>query len=324
MSEFLQPWSFCLLALILVTMGSMRIIRQGYVGVVVRFGKYRKILRPGLNFVTPFMDSIYKKISVQHRSIELEFQAITSDQANVDFKALIIFAVLNSEEETIKRAAFKFVDERSFMQALVRSVEGSIRSYVASKRQNEILALRQDIVHEVNAHIEANLNEWGYHLHSLQINDISFDEAIVRSMAQVVASSNMKAAAENEAHAQYISKTRMAEAEAESLRLIAMAERDADALRGEGNAAMRRNIAHGLVEAGHMLGNAGLDLHGVHYTEWLETMKNVAAHSHGNLLSFDGSMDGFEKTLRQMSLLGQLDGQEAKNRQLLGASSKSV
>ncbi len=285
--------------------GSVSVIKQGYVGVAVLFGKYSRVLRPGLNFRIPFIETVYKKISLQHRSVELEFQAITNDQANVNFKALIIYAVQNEQEETVKKAAFKFVDERSFMQALIRSIEGSIRSFVATKKQSDILSLRKEIVDEVNAHIDHELNDWGFHLINLQINDISFDEAIMRSMAQVVATNNMKSAAENEAQAQYISKTRVAEAEAQAKRVVAQAERDADRLRGEGNALLRKQVADGLAEAGKTMEANGVDPSFMLYTMWLDAMKFVASHSHGNILSFDGSMDGFEKTLKQMSMLGQ-------------------
>lgn len=282
---------------------SVTIIRQGCVGVVVRFGRFQRVLRPGLNLRIPLVESVYKRISLQHRSVELEFQAITSDQANVDFKALIIYGVENGEEETIKKAAFRFIDERSFMQALVRSIEGSIRAFVALKKQSEVLSLRSEIVHEVNAHIDEELNDWGFHLINLQINDISFDEAIMRSMAQVVATNNMKAAAENEAQAQYISKTRVAEAEARAKRVLAEAERDADRLHGEGNALLRQQVAEGLAEAGKRMEASGVDPSFMLYTMWLESMKFVAAHSHGNILSFDGSLDGFDKTIKQLSLM---------------------
>lgn len=291
-------------ALAVLLIGSVTVIKQGYVGVATLFGRFHRVLRPGLSFRIPFVEAVYKRLSLQNRSVELEFQAITADQANVNFKALIIFAVENEQEETIKRAAFRFIDEKSFMQALVRSVEGSIRSFVAIKRQSEILSLRREIVHEVKSHIDDELNDWGFHLINLQINDISFDEAIMRSMAQVVATNNMKSAAENEAQAQYISKTRVAEAEAQATRVRAQAERDADQLRGEGNALLRKQIATGLAEAGRQMEADGVDPSFMLYTMWLDCMKHVASHSHGNILSFDGSMDGFEKTLKQLSLLG--------------------
>jgi regulator of protease activity HflC (stomatin/prohibitin superfamily) len=174
---------------------------------------------------------------------------------------------------------------------------------VATKEQRQILALRHEIVEAVNSHIEEELNDWGFHLINLQINDISFDEAIMRSMAQVVATNNMKSAAENEAQAQFISKTRVAEAEAQAKRVVAEAERDADRMRGEGNALLRRHIADGLAAAGKVMEANGVQPAFMLYTMWLEAMKFVASRSHGNILSFDGSMDGFEKTLKQMQQL---------------------
>jgi regulator of protease activity HflC (stomatin/prohibitin superfamily) len=301
------------IAAVLALLGSVTVIKQGQVGVATLFGRFSRVLRPGLSFRIPFVESVYKRISLQNRAIELDFQAITADQANVNFKALIIYAVENGEEETIKRAAFKFVDDKAFMQALVRSVEGSIRAYVATKKQCEILALRKEIIEEVDAHIEEELLDWGFDLITLQINDISFDEAILRSMAQVVATNNMKAAAENEAQAQYITKTRVAEAEAKAIRLKAEAERDAERLKGEGNALLRSQIAGGLADAGKTMEANGVDPSFMLYTMWLDTMKNVAAHSHGNILSFDGSNDGFEKTLKQLSLLGAGPGAAGSN-----------
>jgi regulator of protease activity HflC (stomatin/prohibitin superfamily) len=292
------------IATLVLLFGSVSIIKQGQVGVTTLFGRYRRILRPGLTLRIPFVEGVFKRITLQYRSAELVFQAITGDQANVDFKALIIYAVRDEREETIKRAAFRFVDDRSFMQALVRSIEGSIRSFVATKKQAEILALRREIVDEVNSHIEGELDDWGFHLINLQINDISFDEAIMRSMAQVVATNNMKSAAENEAQAQYISKTRVAEAEAQAKRVVAEAERDADLLRGEGNALLRKSIAAGLAEAGKTMEANRVDPSFMLYTMWLEAMKFVASHGQGNIVSFDGSMEGFERTLKQMAVLG--------------------
>ena len=294
---------YAAVAVLALLAGSVTIIRQGYVGIAVLFGKYRRLLKPGITFRVPFAETVFAKISLQHRASELEFQAITGDQANVNFKALIIYSVQDDREETILKAAFKFVDEKSFMQALIRSIEGSIRAFVALKKQSEILGLRSEIVHEVNSHIEEELNDWGFHLINLQINDISFDEAIMRSMAQVVASSNMMLAAQKEAQSQYITKTRVAEAEAQAKRVVASAEKDVEELRGQGNALLRQQFATGLAEAGRIMADNSVDPSFMLYTMWLDAMKTVATNSHGNILSFDGSMDGFEKTMRQMTQL---------------------
>jgi regulator of protease activity HflC (stomatin/prohibitin superfamily) len=219
------------LALVIFFFGVVT-VQQGNIAVISMFGKYSRILYPGLNFKIPLIESVYKTISIQNRSIELEFQAITIDQANVYFKSMLLYSVINQEEKTIINVAYKFIDAQSLMQTIVRTVEGSIRSFVATKKQSEILSLRKEIVSYVKDQIDQVMEEWGYHLQDLQLNDITFDEVILKSMSQVVASNNLKAAAENEGQALLITKTKAAEAEGNAIKISANAEKEAAKLRG--------------------------------------------------------------------------------------------
>src|SRR6195952_1562218 len=99
--------------LLVILFSSFVSVKQGTIAVITVFGKYRRILTPGLNFKVPFIENIYSRISIQNRSVELEFQAVTFDQANVYFKAMLLYSVLNQSEESIINVAFKFVDERN-------------------------------------------------------------------------------------------------------------------------------------------------------------------------------------------------------------------
>src|SRR4029077_14728805 len=101
----------------------------------------------------------------------------------------------------------------------------------------------------VKDQLDNTLEQWGYHLIALQLNDITFDEAIMRSMAQVVASNNLKAAAENEGQALLITKTKAAEAEGNAIKIAAEAERQAAQLRGQGVALFREEVAKGMTAA---------------------------------------------------------------------------
>jgi regulator of protease activity HflC (stomatin/prohibitin superfamily) len=277
------------------------------------FGKYRRIMRPGLNFKIPFFEQIYKKISIQNRSVDLEFQAITVDQANVYFKSMLLYAVQNADEETIKRVAFKFISDKDLMQSLVRTVEGSIRAFVASKRQAEILTLRKEIVEFVKEQIDAALEEWGYHLLDLQINDITFDTAIIESMSRVVASNNLKAAAENEGQALLITKTKAAEAEGNAIKIAAEAERQAAQLRGQGVALFREEVAKGMSHAAEQMKQANLDTNVILFSMWTEAVKNFAEYGKGNVIFLDGSSDGMEKTMRQIMAMQQMGGDKRNN-----------
>lgn len=293
---------------------SVVVVQQGTVAVITVFGKYNRVLRPGLNFKIPFIEVIYRRISIQNRSVELEFQAITADQANVNFKAMLVYSVLNQEDETIKNVAFKFIDERSFMQALIRTIEGSIRSFVATKRQAEILALRGEIVEHVKEQIDTLLESWGYHLTDLQLNDIAFDEVIMRSMAQVVASSNLKAAAENEGQALLITKTKAAEAEGNAIKISAEAEKTASQLRGQGVALFREEVAKGMAESAKVMTEANLDASLILFSIWTEAIKHFAENGKGNVIFLDGSTEGMDKTMKQLLAVEQMNLVSESNR----------
>ncbi|MBI2729796.1 MAG: SPFH domain-containing protein [Sphingobacteriales bacterium] len=289
-----------LILLFFVVMSGFFTINQGFVGVITMFGKYRRAVGPGLHFKIPFFEMVTKKISIQNRSVELEFQAVTMDQANVYFKSMLLYSVQNQEEETIKRVAFKFIADRDLMQALTRTIEGSIRAFVATKKQAEILGQRREIVEYVKDQIDQTLENWGYHLQDLQINDITFDQAIMDSMSKVVASNNLKAAAENEGQALLITKTKAAEAEGNAIKIAAEAEREAARLRGQGVALFRQEVAKGMTEAAEQMKQANLDTNVILFSMWTEAIKNFAEFGKGNVIFLDGSSEGMEKTMKQI------------------------
>lgn len=288
-----------LIALSIVT------VQQGTVAVITMFGKYRRVLGPGLNFKIPVIEKVHDRISIQNRAVELQFQAITADQANVYFTAMVLYAVFDQAEATIKNVAFKFVNAQSFMQALVRSVEGTVRSYVATLKQAEILALRSEIIAHVKDQLDSQLEEWGYHLLDIQVNDITFDQVITNSMAQVVASNNLMIAATNEGNALLIRKTKEAEAEGASIRISAQAEKEAAQLRGQGVALFREEVATGMAVAAEKMNEAHLDPTFILFAMWTESVRHFAAEGNGNVIFLDGSTEGMENTLRQMMAINQ-------------------
>jgi regulator of protease activity HflC (stomatin/prohibitin superfamily) len=286
--------------ILIIILSGLVTVNQGSVAVITIFGKYRRILHPGLSVRIPLIERIYKRISIQNRSMELQFQAITQDQANVNFSAMMLYAVVNQDDATIQNVAFKFVDERNFMQALVRSVEGSVRAFVATKKQSEILQLRMEIIQHVKEQLDSQLEEWGFHLLDLQINDINFDEVIMRSMAQVVASNNLKAAAENEGQALLITKTKAAEAEGNAIKISAEAEKLAAKMRGEGVALFREEVARGMAQAAREMESAKLDASFILFSMWTDAIKHFAENGKGNTIFLDGSNDAMQRTMQQL------------------------
>ncbi|WP_370250379.1 SPFH domain-containing protein [Nocardioides sp.] len=300
--------SLVLLALlVLLAVLSIRTIDQAHVGVVTMFGKYRRVLSPGLNFVIPLLEQIHSKVPVQNQTAQLQFAAITRDQANVHFTATIIFTVSDHQAETIQRVAFAFVDSRAFSTALTSAVEASVREFVATNLQAEVLGLRGTIVAHAKDSLDEQLASWGYTLIDLTVNDIAFDAEVMQSMSRVVAAKNAQTAAEFEGQALLIRRTKEAEAEGAAIKIAAENEAEAARLRGEGLASFRRALAAGFAEAADELAAQGVDPGVLSFQMWTETLRDVAKDGVGNVVFFDGSTDGYEQVMRRMQGLTALD-----------------
>jgi len=291
---------FIAIFLLIIISGSVVTVKQSQVAIITRFGKYRNTFQSGINFKTPFLDSVYSRISLQNRTTETKFQAITSDQANVYFNAMLLYSVLDNTAESIQSVAFKFRSYEEFATALSKTIEGAVRAFVAGKKQADVLILRKEIVDHVKEQLDQTLKSWGYHIIDLQMNDITFDPAIMQSMAQVVASSNLRAAATNEGEALMIKRTKAAEADGNAIKIAADAEREAAKLRGQGVAQFREEAAKGLSKAKETLGNNNDATNIILFSMWTDTMKSVVENGKGNIIFMDGSSDGMANTMKHI------------------------
>src|SRR5580700_8879908 len=275
---------------ILVARALFRTVPQATVAVVTVFGKYHRIMREGLNFKMPWERVLYR-LSLQNRALQLEFQAITQDQANVKFATMVLYAVAGADEESVKKAVFSFATTQEFQLALQRTIDGSIRQFVATTKQSDILGMRAEIVDHTKKNLDEVVLNWGYVVRDIQITDMAFDREIIDSMARVVSSKNLLAAATNEGAALLIKRTKDAEAEAAYKTIGAEADKKAAALRGEGLALFRKNIAVGIKEAADSLKSAGVDTRFLLFLEYTDALKYVSEHSQGKVVFMDSGAE---------------------------------
>jgi len=280
-----------------------RTIQQATVGVVTLFGKYHRVMREGLNFKMPW-ERLHYRLSLQNRALQLEFQAITQDQANVKFATMVLYAVAGADEESIKKAVFSFATPQEFQLALQRTIDGSIRQFVATTKQSDILGMRAEIVEHTKKNLDEVVLAWGYVVRDIQITDMTFDKEIIDSMARVVSSKNLLAAASNEGAALLVKRTKDAEAEAAYKTIGAEAEKKASALRGEGLALFRKNIASGMKDAADSLKAAGVTAEFLLFLEYTDALKYVADHGQGKVIYMDNSASAAARAMQGIMSMG--------------------
>src|ERR1700680_3596739 len=113
MGPFIALVFISFIVFIVVVRALMRSIPQAHVAVVTVFGRYSRLMREGLNFKLPW-EKVSDKLSLQNRALQMDFQAITQDQANVRFSTMVLYSVGDSREEMIKKAVFSFATSQEF------------------------------------------------------------------------------------------------------------------------------------------------------------------------------------------------------------------
>lgn len=297
-------WLFyCLGVLLAIPLWlSFTTVPQASMAVLTVFGKYRRTLASGLSFKKPW-EKVYDILSLQNRALKLEFKAITIDQANIGFATMVMYSVAG--EDAVKAASFSFEYYSELELALQRTVESSIRQFVATTKQSEILGMRQEIVSHTKNNLDETILKWGYAVHDIQITDMSFDSAITDSMARVVASKNLLAAASNEGAALLVQRTKAAEAEAAFVTIGAAAQKEADGLKGEGLALFRQNVAEGIEHSAAKLAEAGIDANSfLLFLEYTDALKYVASHSQGKIVFMDGGAGASQRIVQGLAGLG--------------------
>src|ERR1700760_3939460 len=292
------------IALVYLAGSVFRSVPQATVAVVTLFGRYHRIMREGLNFKMPW-EKVSYRLSLQNRALQLEFQAITQDQANVKFATMVLYAVSAADEDSVKKAVFSFATNQEFQLALQRTIDGSIRQFVATTKQSDILGMRAEIVDHTKKNLDEVVLAWGYVVRDIQITDMTFDKEIIDSMARVVSSKNLLAAAANEGAALLVKRTKDAEAEAAYKTIGAEADKKAAALRGEGLALFRKNIAVGMREAVESLHSSGVNAQFLLFLEYTDALKYVAEHSEGKVIFMDS---GAGAAARVVQGIAGLDG----------------
>jgi regulator of protease activity HflC (stomatin/prohibitin superfamily) len=162
---------------ILILLAAVKSVSQGYNWTVERFGKYTRTLRPGLNFIVPFIDRIGRKMNTMEQVIDIPQQdVISKDNATVTVDGLAFFQVLDAAKASYEVAQLDL--------AIVKLTMTNIRSVMGGMDLDQMLSHRDEINERLLRVVDAAVSPWGVKVNRIEIKDIVPPADLVQSMGR--------------------------------------------------------------------------------------------------------------------------------------------
>src|SRR4051812_1860813 len=174
--DFLVPILLVILALIVV-FNAIKIVPQGREFTVERFGRYTRTLKPGISFLTPFVEAVGRRVNMMEQVLDVPQQeVITKDNAVVKVDGIVFIQVMDAAA-----AAYR-VDNLNY--AIAQLAMTNLRTVVGSMELDEVLSQRDQINTRLLHVIDAATGPWGVKVARIEIKDLQPPPDITNAMAR--------------------------------------------------------------------------------------------------------------------------------------------
>ena len=219
---------FVAIVVLITILKTLFTVRTYTAGVVERFGKFNRIVRPGLHVLIPFAESVYF-VDLQVKQAQFSVETKTRDNVFVQIPVSVQYQIL---DDKIYDAFYKLSAPQKQIESFVFN---SILGHVPKLSLDETFEQQSGISIAVKTELDATMSNFGYNILNALVTDIVPDTKVKDAMNDINAAQRAQVAAQARGEAEKILKVKQAEAEAQS-----------KALQGQGIAAERQAIIDGL------------------------------------------------------------------------------
>ncbi|MGH3996982.1 MAG: SPFH domain-containing protein [Pseudonocardiaceae bacterium] len=206
---------------------AVRIVPQARARNVERLGRYHRTLKPGLNFVIPYIDRVYPALDLREQVVSFRPQpVITEDNLVVEIDTVLYFQVTDP-----RSAAYEIAN---YLQAVEQLTVTTLRNVVGSMDLEMTLTSRDSINGQLRGVLDDATGKWGLRVNRVEIKAIDPPKSIKDAMEKQMRAERDKRAAILSAEGQRQSQILTAEGDKQGAILRAQGDRTAAILKAEG------------------------------------------------------------------------------------------
>src|SRR3984893_10733469 len=256
-----------------IALGSFFTVETAQVAIVQRLGKFARVAGPGLNWKTPYLETVVRRLSMKVQQFDVQVETKTQDNVFVQIPVSIQYKVI---PEGVEAAFYKLSDPVKQIESMVYNV---VLGHVPKMKLDDTFLNQADIAGDLRDNLDGSMKEYGYSIVKVLISDIVPDQKVKAAMDDINAAQREREATVSRAETNKLLLVKQAEAEAESKRL-----------QGEGIANQRKAIISGLKDSVEdfskaVQGSTPQDvMQLVLMTQYFDTLKDIAANDHTNTL----------------------------------------
>ena len=161
--------------LVIVLPSVVRIIKEYERGVILRLGRYNRVVTPGIQFLIPFVDQMYR---VDLRVVTMDVpkqEMMTSDNVPVTVDAVVYFRVVGAEDAILRI--------ENYVRATALIAQTTLRSTVGQHMLDELLSEREKVNDKLQTVIDEATEPWGVKVTNVEVRDVVLPETMKRAMA---------------------------------------------------------------------------------------------------------------------------------------------
>ncbi len=175
-----------LFILIIIALGSIKMIYQYEKGVVFTLGKFGGIREPGLTIIVPIFQEM-RKVDMRIRTLDIPSQKVmTKDNVPVSVNGVVFFNVQNPEIAVVK--------VQDYYYAISQYSQTALRDVIGGMTLDSVLSERQDVGDEIKTLVDKEIEAWGLNVTSMKLQDVEVPDDLKRLMSRQAAAEREKRA----------------------------------------------------------------------------------------------------------------------------------